>query len=141
MYFLFRSLKSGSESINILVTGKTGVGKSSLINAIVGEILAKEGKSLGGVTREITCHEGKVNHIKFEVWDSPGLQDITEDDGEITKKITQTLRQHCSHLHLFLYCIRMDRDRVEVSELTLSGRMSRIRDKLNSLRNTVVTKS
>ena len=126
MYFLFRSLKSGSESINILVTGKTGVGKSSLINAIVGQILAKEGKSLGGVTREITRHEGKVNHIKFEVWDSPGLQDITEDDDEITKRITQTLRQHCSHLHLFLYCIRMDRDRMEVSELKSIQQLSQL---------------
>ena len=31
--------------------------------------------------------------------------------------------------------------RVTFYNLTLSGRMSRIRDKLNSLRNTVVTKS
>ena len=126
MYFRFRSLKCGSESINILLTGKTGVGKSSLINAIIGEILADEGKSLGGQTRDVTCHERIVNHIKFKVWDSPGLQDITEKDGNITERIMQTLRQYCSHLHLFLYCIRMDRDRVEISELQAIKQLSQL---------------
>ena len=101
----------------MLLTGKTGVGKSSIINTIIGEKLADEGKSLGGQTRDVTCHEKTVNHVKFKVWDSPGLQDTTEEDGKITERITQTLKQHCSHLHLFLYCIRMDRDRVEISEL------------------------
>ena len=126
MHFLFQSSKCGFESINILLTGKTGVGKSSLINAIVGELLAQEGKCLGGVTRDVTCHERTVNHIKFKIWDSPGLQDITEEDGEITKRIMQTLKQHCSHLHLLLYCIRMDRDRVEISELQAIKQLSQL---------------
>ena len=126
MHFLFRSSKRRSESINILLTGKTGVGKSSLINAIIGEILANEGKLLGGQTRDVTCYETIINHIKFRVWDSPGLQDITEEDGEITERIMQTLRQHCSHLHLFLYCIRMDRDRVEISELHAIKQLSQL---------------
>ena len=126
MYFRFRALICGSESINILLTGKTGVGKSSIINAIIGEILADEGKDLGGVTRDVTCHEKTVNRIKFKVWDSPGLQDITEGDDEITERIMQTLRQYCSHLHLFLYCIRMDRDRVERSELDAIKQLSQL---------------
>ena len=72
------------------------------------------------------CHEAIVNDIKFQIWDSPGLQDITEEDGKITTRIQQTLRQHCSHLHLLLYCNRMDRDRVEVSELNAIKQLSKI---------------
>ena len=49
------------ESINILLTGKTGVGKSAIINAIFERSFANEGKSLGGVTRDVTCHEAIVN--------------------------------------------------------------------------------
>ena len=126
LYFRFRALKCGSESINILLTGKTGVGKSSITNAIIGEILAKEGKDLDGVTRHVSCHETTVNHINFKVWDSPGLQDITEEDGEITKRIMQALKQHCSHLHLFLYCIRMDRFRIEISEFEAIKQLSQL---------------
>ena len=122
----FRSVTTESDSINVLLTGKTGVGKSSIINAILGQPLAKEGKALGGVTRDVTCHEAIVNGVRFQIWDSPGLQDITEDDGTITTRIEETLRTNCRHLHLLLYCIRMDRDRVEVSELNAIKQLSKI---------------
>ena len=108
------------------MTGKTGVGKSSIINAIIGQTLAREGKELGGVTREVTNYTAIINNIKFEIWDSPGLQDITETDDVITKRIQLTLKKNCGHLHLLLYCIRMDRDRVEVSELEAIKQLSQV---------------
>ena len=126
MRFLLQSSKHESESINILVTGKTGAGKSPITNAILGEILAQEGKDLGGVGREVTCHEKTVSHIKFKMLDSPGLHDTPEEDREITKRIAQTLRQHCTHLHLLLYCIRIDRNRIERSELPAIKHVSQL---------------
>ena len=109
-----------------MLTGKTGVGKSSIINAIIGNNVAHEGKDLGGVTRAVTSYKKKVNDINFEIWDSPGLQDITEKDDVITERIKKTLKQNCPHLHLLLYCIRMDRDRVEVSELEAIKQLSQV---------------
>ena len=109
-----------------MLTGKTGVGKSSIINAIIGNNLAHEGKDLGGVTREVTSYKTTVNDINFEIWDSPGLQDITEKDDVITERIKNTLKRNCAHLHLLLYCIRMDRDRVEVSELEAIKQLSQV---------------
>ena len=69
-HILFRGLTEVCESMNILLTGKTGDGKSAIINAILGRTLAKEGKTLGGVTRDVTCHEAIVNDIRFQIWDS-----------------------------------------------------------------------
>ena len=74
----------------------------------------------------MTSYETTVNDIKFKIWDSPGLQDITEEDEAITLKIAQTLKEHCHHLHLLLYCIRMDRDRVELSELKAIKELSQV---------------
>ena len=74
----------------------------------------------------MTSYETTVNNIKFEIWDSPGLQDITEEDEAITLRIAQTLKERCHHLHLLLYCIRMDRDRVELSELKAIKELSQV---------------
>ena len=123
MHFLFKSLARGCDSINILLTGKTGVGKSSIINAIIGNTVAHEGKDLSGVTREVTSYKMTVNNINFEIWDSPG---ITDTDDVITERIKKTLKQNCPHLHLLLYCIRMDRDRVKVSELEAIKQLSHV---------------
>ena len=81
---------------------------------------------MGGVTRAVTSYKKKVNDINFEIWDSPGLQDITEKDDVITERIKKTLKQNCPHLHLLLFCIRMDRDRVEVSELEAIKQLSQV---------------
>ena len=105
-----------------MLTGKVQVGKSSLINAIIGDICAHEGKDLGGVTREVISYKTTVNDINFEIWDSPGLHDIIEKD----KVITERIKQNCAHLHLLLYCIRMDRDRVEVSEYEAIKQLSQV---------------
>lgn len=94
------------------MTGRTGEGKSSLINAIVGKHIAKEGKDLEGFTRDVNQFNTEINGVTFNIWDSPGLQDIAEDDDAITDRlIKSTMKQHCQNLHLLLYCVRMDRDR------------------------------
>ena len=92
----------------------------------MGNNLAHEGKDLSGLTREVTSYKATVNDINFEIWNSSGLQDITEKDDVITERIKKTLKQNCPHLHLLLYCIRMDRDRVEVSELEAIKQLSQV---------------
>ncbi len=100
-----------------MVTGKQGAGKSSLVNAINGrQQVAYEGKCLGGVTREVTRYSTVVNGVQFNIWDTPGLQDTTESDDAILDKITTQLRQECTGIHLLVYCLRMNTDRIEISE-------------------------
>ena len=46
--------RSGRKHITILLSGKTGVGKSSLVNALLGKTLAAEGNSLDPGTTEVS---------------------------------------------------------------------------------------
>ena len=53
VYKKLREWQEESNSINILITGKTGTGKSALINSIVGTEVTKEGGTLKPETDRI----------------------------------------------------------------------------------------
>ena len=52
-YQVEQFIKSGGQSVKILLSGKTGVGKSHLTNALIGEELAREGEDVGSETDEV----------------------------------------------------------------------------------------
>eukprot|EP00731_Ephydatia_muelleri_P037539 Em0500g1a len=65
----------GKREVNILVTGKTGVGKSTLVNILVGEEVAKVGETLFPETVDVNPYRLENFHGSGVVWDTPGLQD------------------------------------------------------------------
>ncbi|KIJ67479.1 hypothetical protein HYDPIDRAFT_25932 [Hydnomerulius pinastri MD-312] len=58
---------------NIVIAGETGVGKSSLINLVVGEDAADTSNDAVGVTTEAKYHSWMVGDQEFRLWDTPGL--------------------------------------------------------------------
>ena len=58
---------------NILVIGKSGVGKSTLINAVLGKERAKTGWGTTGVTKELEIYEG-TKELCFRLIDTIGFE-------------------------------------------------------------------
>lgn len=104
--------------LTILVTGKTGTGKSALINGLVGEQVAREGAGLKGVTREVEEFKFEKNGIPFSVFDSPGLQDAKVDDADTLKQISDRLVDKCgAEVDLLIYCLNMTTIRIDNTDV------------------------
>lgn len=82
-------LKASENKANILITGATGCGKSSTINALFGIEKAEVGTGVDPQTMSIA----KYDYNGLTLWDSPGLGDGPEADKRhaegIIKKLTE----------------------------------------------------
>lgn len=60
------------EKGNVLLIGNSGVGKSTLINSILGEKIADTGVGIEGVTKKVTVHD--KDEVPFRLIDTAGLE-------------------------------------------------------------------
>ena len=59
---------------NVLVIGNSGVGKSTLINAVLGEEVAKTGWGTHGTTDRLEIYESRDNSVPFNIIDTIGFE-------------------------------------------------------------------
>lgn len=116
----------GSNSINILVTGKTGTGKSSLVNSILGKNVAIVGEDLHPQTVKVSSFSGDIDGIKVMVWDSPGLQDGLNDEVAYLQDIERCCK---NKIDLFIYCVSMQNTRFVEGNRDIDS-MCKLTDKL-----------
>jgi len=106
-----------SDGFNIFVVGKSGVGKSTLINAVFGEKLAKTGSG-SPKTQNIKEYKSK----DFSIFDTKGLE--LEDYDSTKAQIAEFLAQKQTgnedeQIHIAWLCIAESGRRIEKADIEL----------------------
>lgn len=115
-------------TLNIIVAGKTGVGKSTLINAVFKDELAET-----GMGRPVTNHMRKITKkdIPLAIYDTRGFElgkDVQED---VKKEIFDTINKGLATkdinkaIHCIWYCINTASNRIEPEEIEWLRELSR----------------
>ena len=111
---------SGKETVNIIISGKTGVGKSSLINYIFGKEVAKIGVGMP-VTQEIKCYHLEKDNVNL--YDTKGIE--AEDYEQTLANIQDFLdekqksKDENAHIHIAWLCISEKSGRIETADVRL----------------------
>ncbi len=113
----FDDAKKKIGKVNIALIGKTGVGKSTLINAVFEENLAQT-----GIGRPVTqnCKEYTKDDAYFNLLDTKGfeLENYTSILNQL-KDIIQSRKTQdpATHIHLAWFCINSTGNRFEDAEI------------------------
>ncbi|KIJ13932.1 hypothetical protein PAXINDRAFT_116620 [Paxillus involutus ATCC 200175] len=100
-----------SPSLNVILFGETGVGKSSVINLIAGQKVADVSPDLRGCTLSSTHYTFPIEGQEFHIWDTVGLEeaglgvDGYLDAIEKSLKLIQQLSAQ-GGVDLLLFCMR-----------------------------------
>lgn len=116
------------ETLNVMILGKTGVGKSTLINNMFNEKLAETGVGKP-VTDEIRI-KTKPN-FPLAIYDTPGLELSGENAVDLLlKEVTQEIDKGIKSgnisnaIHCIWYCISTPSHRIEQAEIDFLERFS-----------------
>lgn len=110
--------------VNILVIGKSGVGKSTLINTIFREKIAAT-----GIGKPVTKHLQKISRkdVPITIYDSRGLElspEVQEQVREEVFSLVEDKKGSDEEIHLAYYCIQATSSRIEAEEVKLIEEIS-----------------
>ena len=121
----FEEVDKQSQHLNMIVVGKSGVGKSTLLNACFGKKLAKTGNG-EPVTKEIKCHQ--LPNYPLRIYDTVGLELGKADScaEEINCLCDKMIKKGNldDFIHIMWYCISSEGSRYEDFEIDFINKMS-----------------
>ena len=94
-------------SLQILITGRCGSGKSTLINALLGDHTVPERIGVRSVSRSkdiLAFNNKNFMPVPVQVWVSTHLQ---HHDFKNEEKYLEDLKRKCGNVDLIIYCLKM----------------------------------
>ncbi|KAF8557972.1 hypothetical protein OG21DRAFT_78982 [Imleria badia] len=98
-------------TINVVLFGETGVGKSSVINLIARQELAKVSSDVNGCTMQSTRYNISFDNMDFSIFDTIGLEEPQMGVNGYLKAIEKAYELimklgAAGGIHLLLFCMR-----------------------------------
>lgn len=106
----------GKTRLNVMLAGRVGVGKSTLVNAIFGEPIAPTGVG-SSITQSIQRYT--QSNLPISVYDTPGIELGIEAELIAKTYLTEIRKQMGdgdTRVHFCLYCVRTRDERFETVE-------------------------
>ena len=112
--------------VNVMLVGKTGVGKSTLVNNVFRERLAST-----GIGKPITKHLRRIakEGVPLVLYDTRGLELSKEVQSNVYKEIFDAIQANYKKgpekaIHVIYYCINANSSRIEESEIDFINKLS-----------------
>jgi predicted GTPase len=102
------------DQFTFLLVGRTGVGKSSTINSLMGREVAPVG-DYEPTTMSIECYDNDINGVNFTIVDTPGLCDDLEEKGNDYDYL-ELMRNEIDQVDSTWFVSRLDDTRVTRDE-------------------------
>ncbi|KAK7910385.1 hypothetical protein WMY93_015069 [Mugilogobius chulae] len=92
----------------IFLLGKTGVGKSSLVNTIFGETKFKVKSSSVSQTKDCQKAEKEINGKRIKLMDTPGVFDTDPNSTDLGEKLYNCIKGCADGPHAFLLILKVE---------------------------------
>ena len=107
--------REAQEGFTILLVGQTGVGKSTTINSMFGEVIDKT-TNFRLETKSTAPFEGLYHNVKYTIYDIPDLGEWNINNQNVGEKYLSLVKEQCFLPDILWYVLRLDDNRITATD-------------------------